>query len=445
MTIFSPSRVSVLLLSTVLTAATATLIYYYGTTQLKLGRLASFFAAIAFVICRITQEGSSAVMLDIPITLCAFLALIVYVRYLDTERWIYSVLFGVIAAMAMLIKGNGALLALLPPFVIVLSRRWALMGRFSFWAPALVVALLAAPWYILTYGQIAAGFRYSWGAEYSRVAIVENSKILLSALGPVVVLLTGIGLVSGGRRGSIFPPSGFNGVVALLAAVWVFQSTAPAAIQDRYLAPLLPPLFLLAALGGQVVAGTLERRVVARVAGPLVFALILMTMLPSALNAEVKPQLGFRELAKTVWANRISENPVVLIAARGRAEVAAIAELAMMDPARPSLFAVRGSRLLGGGGYNRQDYLPKFADADQVAAEIDRYHIPLVLYQVDPGGWMHVAQVEAVRSHATDSWKLLGTAGTAESPVDLYKLPQAIGQEADVKLLLELASPKALQ
>lgn len=45
------------------------------------------------------------------------------------------------------------------------------------------------------------------------------------------------------------------------------------------------------------------------------------------------------------------------------------------DRSGPSLFAVRGSRLLGGGGYNNRDYLPRFATPAEVALEIDRYAI----------------------------------------------------------------------
>lgn len=454
MLIFSPSRSSVLLLSAVLATITATLIYWFGTTQLKLSRLAALFAGIAFVLCPIVQEDSSAVMLDMPITLGAFLSMIAYTRYMETGRWTYSVWFGLLAAVTMLIKGNGALLAVLPPAAIVLNRQWKLLARPSFWAAAVLVGVLVGPWYKLTYGIVAAGFRYTWGLAYTKVAVTENSTILLHSIGPVILLLGAIGLISGLGRLSGAPSSklagpGFKGIVALLIADWVFQSAAPAAIQDRYLSPLLPPLFLLAAVGTEALLDSLRQQVPSlfssAAARGVVFAIVIISIIPAGLRAESKTPLGFRDLAKVAWANRTDTNPVTLIVAKESAEAAAVAELAMDDPARPSLFAVRGSRLLGGGGYNRTDYAPKFADAAQAAAAIDAAHVPLVLYQADPGGWAHVAQVDAARAQAAPPWQALAQAGSDRAPVTLYKRPQADGQSADIAAWLALTGPKGLQ
>jgi len=437
MFLFSPSRISVLLLSAFMTALTAAAVYHYGVARLNLGRIAAFFAAGAFVISPITQEGSSAVMLDIPITLAVFLALIAYVRYIETERWVFSLLFGVIAAAAMLIKGNGALLALVPPFAVAFNRKWSLIARPGFWLPVLIVGLTVGPWYAFTYGQVAAGFRYHWGLDYTSVALAENSKILLASVGAAALIVAIVGVFGAS--------AGLKGVLALLAAVWVFQCTAPAAIQDRYLAPLLPPLLLIVAVGGSALAARLRRWMPGRAAEALVFGALVLTMGPAALHTGVMKELGFRDLAPVVWAHRAEANPVVLVAAKESSEAAAIAELAMIDPARPSLFAVRGSRLLGGGGYNRADYLPKFAEIEQAAAEIDAYHVPLVLYQADPGGWTHVVQVDTIRQQSSPPWQLLGTAGREEAPVSLYARPRAEGEVADIGRWTELTGPKALQ
>ncbi len=440
MTLFSPCRLSVLLLSAVLTTATAVLIRHYGTVHLKLSRTASFFAAAAFAVCSITQSGSSAVMLDIPVALCCLAALIAYNTYLATERWRFSLLFGAIAAVAMLIKGNGMLLALLPPLSILLNRRWHLLKRLSFWAPGLLAGLVVGPWYLVTFQSVAAGFRYRWGLDYSATAIAENAAILVQAVGPVVLILAVIGLAAGLRR-TVAAPVGVNGALALLLAVWLFQSTVPAAIQDRYLAPLLPPLFLLAALGGQTMAQRLKRRA----AEALIFSFTALSLLPSALAGDGKPRSGLRDLAKIVWLARTEENPVVLIAMRESNESAAIAELAMADPARPSLFAVRGSRLLGGGGYNRADYEARFSNIGQVGSAIGSANVPLVLLQADPDGWTHVAQVEETRLLAREPWRLLGSVPGDGQPIYLYALPPAAGKAADIAQWLIVTGPRALQ
>ena len=444
MLLFSPSRISVLLLSTAMTTAAATSMYYYGYNSLKLKKISAFFASIAFIICPITQSGSNSVMLDIPITLFGILSTLSYVKYIETESIYYSILFGIISTISILTKGNGAAMAIIPILLVFFNQKWYLLGKFSFWAPAILVVVIAGPWYAMTYNHVAAGFRYTWGFTYTKAAITQNAVFLWAALGPVILALAAIGAASGIRRDPAFSSPGFKGAVALLAAVWIFQSTAPADLQDRYLAPLLPALFLLAAMGAQVVATTIQQRTASRAMASLAFVIPLLSMVPAALHPDIKKPLGIIELAKVVWANRTPTNPVVLIAAKESSEVAAVAELAMADPARPSIFAVRGSRLLGGGGYNRSEYLPKFANAKQAEREINAFHIPLVLYQADPGGWAHVAQVDAIQSNAKPAWQILGQTGSKQAPVTLYKLPQSEGMSADAGQLLQLSSPNGL-
>lgn len=447
MLIFSPSRVSVIALSAVITVATAGCVFYFGKRYLRLSDAGAGFAAIAFMINPVVQIGASEVMLDIPITLSCILAALAYTRYLETEGWLPSLLFGVAASAALLIKGNGALLALLPPFAILLSGKWHLLARPSFWAPAVLVVVLTGPWYYFTYSQVSPGFRYSWGLDYTSVAIPANAQILFHSVGPLVLLLAALGLWRSFTRRKGADAVGVSGAVALLLATWTFQSLAPAAIQERYLAPLLPPVLLLAALGAETIAGWIAASKPARFlpAMATMLAVALLSTVPAALAVAPKPREGIRELAPLVWANRDPQNPVVLISAKNTSEAAALAEIAMLDPARPSMIAVRGSRLLGGGGYNRLDYQPKFPDAARVAEELETLHVPLVLHQNDPDVYRHISQLDAVRAAAAPPWQVLGSAGATDKPFMLLKRPSAAGHKADIKRWLEITGPRALQ
>lgn len=446
MLVFGVSRTSVILLSTVLATTTAALIFAYGMRYLRLSVWTALFAAMAFVLCPITQAGSSSVMLDIPITLCALLALWAYTRYMETERTTDSLLFGVAASAALLIKGNGLLLALLPPFALLFSGKWYLLARRSFWAPAVLVAILTGPWTLFTYDQVAAGFRYAWGAEYVWVSLTRNSAILLDALGPAIWALVGFGLLAGFRGIPDMPRVGYRTLLALFAATVVFQLFVPAAIQDRYLAPALVPLFLTAAVGAEYLAAMARRWTpTPRVTAPVFAALALLAIGPAAVSTPPKIKMGFRELALDVWRNRTGHNPVVLIAARNMGEGAAIAERAMTDPARPSIIALRASRLLGAGGYNRQDLYAKYSDITEVQRQIEQVRVPLVWHQADPGGWQHVAQVDATRENAEVPWQLVGTARGTQSPVNLYRVPAAADLPADLPFVMDLTAPNALR
>jgi len=450
MLLFSASRSSMLLLSAVVTAATATL--SYGFVARRLGRLAGLFAALAFVVVPIVQKSSSELMLDVPVALTSLLAMIVYVRYLETESAWSAVLFALLAVAAMMVKGNGACLALLPPFAVLIGRRFDLLLKPSFWLPLPIVGVLTGPWYWLTYGQAEAGFRYHWGWDYLATATTENGAILLTTLGPVVLIAAAIGAVA-----MILAPyrrtsgSWLVGTLALFAAIWTFQSLVPAAIQDRYLAQALPPLLMLALWGAWVCGDLVAGRIASgsqphRLAGALSVLVLAVALAPQALHLWTKPHRGYREAAQAAWAARRDDNPAVLIVADGLGEASTVAELAMADPHRPSLFAVRGSRLLGGGGYNREDYVPRFETPEQVMAAIDEYSIPLVLFHTDNGRkpWTHVAQIAAARRLYPERWQLIS--GDEQSPdsVLLFRIRGNDAKPADTVKLSALSAPKAL-
>jgi hypothetical protein len=134
------------------------------------------------------------------------------------------------------------------------------------------------------------------------------------------------------------------------------------------------------------------------------------------------------------------------VVAEGGAEGAALAEIAMQDRARPSLYAVRGSRLLGGGGYNSQEYQPRFKDPREVLAAIDRYAIPLVLVRQEPGRdkWAHIGQVEAARQLEPQRWQMLYRKVTATTSVTLYLLVGNDRKKLDAAGLKALTGPRSL-
>jgi hypothetical protein len=430
------SRAAALALSAVAAAATGTLIYAVAARQA--GRVLGVLAGLAFVISPIAQAGSGAVMLDLPIALLCLSAALAYTAWLREAWWGWAFAFALLAGAALLVKGNGACLALLPPFVVLIGRRWDLLRRWSFWLPAPVVGVLAGPWYAATYGQVEAGFRYSWGWAYTSDALRQNAAILVVGVGLALLTAGVIGFAVVCVRPRRADPT-VTCMAALLAGVCVFQSVVPAAIQDRYLAPALPPLLILAAW----VVALLLRRPVWRGA---VMAALVLALLPAAAELAPKQRLGMLEAAAQVWANRPPANPAVLVAADGAAEGAAVAALAELDPARPSLFAVRGTRLLGGGGYNRADYLPRYASPQEVMAAIDAYAIPLVILRTRDGGdeWAHVGQVAEAARLFPDQWELLWHDAGPGYEVRLFRIKANAARLAEFSRLRDLSAPQHL-
>jgi len=437
MFLFGWSRVSVLLFSALTTAAIAMLLY--GVAAKPLGRVLAGFCVLAFVSSPITQVSSAAIMLDGAVTLLCLLAALAWFRYTRTFHWRYSIAFGLLAAFGLLTKGNAGCLALIPPLFLLLDRNWSLLKRASFWAPVAIVIVIAGPWSVMTYPLVAQGFRFGWGWPYTSVAVAENARILLTAYGPLLLLLAPLGTIPlfQDKRDATRDLSAVSFV--LLTAVLVFQCVVPAAIQDRYLEPALPPLLLLAAIGIRQIA---PRPVISLALA----AIVMVAALPWTASAEVKRQFDLTEAVAQIWRHRIADNPSVLVVSDGGAEGAAVAEIAMHDPARPSLFAVRGSRLLGGGGYNSQEYQPRFKTSKEVLAAIDHYAIPLVLVRLEQGrdDWAHIAQVEQARALEPQRWQVLYRKLTATGSVTLYRLTGNDKQKLDTARLKQLTGPRSL-
>jgi hypothetical protein len=452
MLLFGTARWSVLLLSAVVTAAIASL--SYGMARPRFGRPIAAFAAAAFILCPITQDGSAEVMLDAPITLLCLLSTAAYARWLDRRDIVHAVLFGLLASAGMLIKGNAACLALLPVLVVLIGRRFDLLRDPRFWLPLPIVAVLTGPWYMFTYRLVANGFRYEWGLNYTAVAVASNAALLLEALGPVLLVIAVAGWLSlvcdwprRYRADAVLLCLG-----ALAAAVLVFQCTVPAAIQDRYLQPALPPLLILTGTTLRPGYDRLAARWLARPGGragmaPALLAVVLaVIVLTGPITGERKAELGFVPAARAAWAATSGRNPVVLVIAGTGYESAAVAELAQDDPHRPSLFALRGSRLLGGGGYNSSEYVPRFQTAAEVMAAIDDYHIPLVLFRADgnPREWAHVAQVAAAMKQYADRWEVLDRFAGDGAEVLLLRVNGNLEKGSDDRRLTELAAPRSL-
>ena len=157
---FGVSRLSVLLLMAMLSAATATVVF--ASWQRRFGTAAGGALALAFLSVPIVREHGRMVMAEMLVALFMVLAVAAYRRYLEAGHWRDSLRFALAASAAILTKPNGLALALVPIVAVIAVRRVDLLKRFSYWLPALVVALLCAPWYALT-ADLA---REGWSASY---------------------------------------------------------------------------------------------------------------------------------------------------------------------------------------------------------------------------------------------------------------------------------------
>jgi len=455
MLVFQWSRVSVLALSAVILIALAGLTY--GFVRDRFGRVPGAFAAFVVAASPIHQIGRNSLMLDIPVALLCFLAMGAYIRYLNSGRWSSSITFALLAVAAIMVKGNGFCLALVPPIAVLIARRFDLLRRPSFWIPIPIVIALTAPWYLLTYRQeVASGFIYAWGLHFIQIATIGNTRLLVDACGPLLVVAAFvgfIGVIAAMPRSR--PDNGLVGAAALFAATITFQSVVPTDVVARYLTAALAPLVILAIFGLELLAGRLiavfpkTRSLLPNVDRGVMIGTVLLaaSFAPLTVEAHPKPSWGLIETARTIWEHRIAANPSLLVALDQLQEPALLAELAMLDKHRPSLFALSSVRLLVAGGFRPGDYVLRFENPEQVMAAIDDYAIPYVVLSSNDRGRPHVAQlaqIDRVRDAFPDRWELVRRVDGANSAILIYRIIGNQSKQADTARLFALTRAKAL-
>ncbi|MBV1799999.1 glycosyltransferase family 39 protein [Siccirubricoccus sp. G192] len=177
------SRSAMLLLSAFITAASATTLYHAAASRLGraetpwLGRAAGAAVACVFMLCPVVQAQTGMLMLDVLTALLCLLAMLAFAQFMDTARIRDAVLFGLVAGAALMTKGNAACLALLPPLAILIGRRFDLLLRPSLWLSAVVVLVVAGPWYWFTYSLVAVGFQYGFDQNYFVAAGIAESGL----------------------------------------------------------------------------------------------------------------------------------------------------------------------------------------------------------------------------------------------------------------------------
>lgn len=418
MMLFGTSLAAALALTALLSGALAGLTL--AAARASLDAHGATILAVLFLGLPLVRMNTQMFMTDVPIALLTLAASLAYAQYLATRRCQWSLLFGVIAAIALLTKGSGGCLALLPPLALLLGGRFALLRLPSFWLPLPIVALGAIPWYAATLQMTQGSFLYEWGLSYVATAVPANAAILAGELGPLLALSV-LGVAASARAAWRRQPGAETGVAlsALLLAVLLFQSLVPAAIEARYLMQAAAPALLLAAMG----ASALMRFVLARwrplgkAAPILAIALLVILAAPLLLRPTVKPELGFSAAVRDALAAG-ETGPIILVGASAPGEGSVVSSVALADPAR-RWYVARGMKLLAASSWTGAHYQTRHPTADAVAAHLDRIGVGMLILDTAPESlkWQHNRQLlQAMQTHAQD-WRLVATHET----VKLYR------------------------
>jgi len=428
--LFTTSRTSVMLLMAAITALLATILCEVLRKEFSLTMGMS--AAALFISLPVIEEFSHLLMAEMLVAILVLLAVLAYGRYLDTERWQPAAWFGIWFTLALLTKGTGIQLALVPPLAVLFGRHWHLLKRFSFWLPAIIVLGIAGPWYLWVPGaqheSVArfGGVRYNWGR------LTDTPVAWGGMLGPVLLAAALLGLAICCRqilRGS----AGGKWIASVAVVLGAYVSRFfIAAYEERHLLVNIPMLLMFAALCANWCFRQPRWQGLKVVPRNLVIGLALALLLAfNVYQSPSKRHYGFSEVAQDLLSRPAFKDSVFLVCGDAVDEGMLISEVAEREP-RPGHIVLRASKMLASEDWMGRQYQALFQSQREVLQYLE--DIPTGIVIIDENGRRtpHGQLLyQGIQSHP-EKWGLLtqyrpiGTSASRAGDIQVYRL---IGHE----------------
>jgi len=433
MFVFGDHRESVLAL-----LATVTAFWGYAFFRIlkpRFGFGLSLMAAFLLISLPAVQSGAVTVMLDMAAALAIFAAMVQYGRFLNTESDRDALVFGLYAALAALVKYNGLMLALLPPLCILLTGRYFLLRRRSFWLPAAVVLVFAGPWYFAMRGLVFYAADPGGAVDTLGNMAAGNALELVRLGGPLLfaAAIAGAGLAirnSRRRFNHDFAGGGQANLhiaaVGILGCTWLFHTVLYPIQGARYHLPAAASLILLALLALTAAVRALRLRMpVSR--RPMEIAAMMMLLFPYAAFTFHVPRKNTKEfvtVAERILSLSLPAGSVILVASDAIGEGMFVSEIAMRGP-RNRYFVARSSKFLALQTLMGQGYQSLFNNGPELMSALDRVPVSMVVLDdsVLRETGKHGPLLAKLPGEFPDRWKLLDTVPKESGgQIRMYKL-----------------------
>lgn len=415
--VFPPTHMSLMVLLAMLNTILALTLFVIIREECN--AITGFFAGLLFMSFPVVQKMSGMVMTEVLLALLSILAVFFFWRFMEDPKAGNAIGFGAFSTLAILTKGNGIALALVPLLSVFLSRRWSLLLRPTLWLSALIVVVFCAPVYWLTLDMVRGAWEeqtltFNWFVS----AIRFYSFHLLSIPGLLVSILIACGIwskvIKPWTKHEVEPK--WAALCGLIGSVWIFHSLVPSSLEERNLFSAVPALLLFFLAGCMWLV---DQHVVGRLFGgikrdvqvnTIIFAIAALFI--GEAFATPNPILsGFRPFTKSLLADPNLENSVLLISSDPSGEGAFIAKIASREH-RPGHIILRASKVLGLSGWLNQGYTPMH----QSDAEVLKYleEVPVGLVVLDDSTPVnkqddHHHRLTRIFKEPPSNWVLFGT------------------------------------
>jgi hypothetical protein len=428
MLLFSPSRISIVLLSVLITAAFV--VSAYEVLRRHFGHLPALTSALLLAFVPLVQKYAGMVLMDTLLAVLSFWAVLYFGRFLDTGSVRDSIKFGALACLAIITKGNGLDLALVPPIAVLLTRRFYLLRRSSFWLPAVMVSLVCLPWHLLTMHLMLPTFMDSAGLDFTKRTLSFYSLLLLKSVGPAILALMIVGFFARIVRpfAERLVEARWAAAAAFVLSICIFHCTVPAGIEARYFIAALPPLFMFFVAGADYLARRLA--IAAVKPGWRLEFLILLAALVFAWTSFAIPKkasYGLREAVKYLMSRPEFKDSLSLVSSEtASGEGIFISEVAM-GGRRNEHAILRANKVLADDDWNLQQYKPRYPNARVLMGCLEQIPIRFIVLDMSaaPRHLEHHRQLLAIVRDRYDRWKLVGTFGgdaaAGRGPIEVYR------------------------
>jgi hypothetical protein len=304
-------------------------------------------AAFVYLLLPLVAEEAGYFRLDQPVALAVGLAAIAWWRAVAQPNLGRYLLFGALAAFAALVKGNGALIVLVPTLDILMAARWRQLADRGLWIAAVATLLVVAPWYAVSFKISAGGFNYAPGPTYAWLSLTTDAAALEATVGWFGIATALVGAVLAWRDPATRPIARL--AVAVIVATSLFQAAIPVALEDRYVLPAVPWLVVLIALG---LLGIARQARTAKVGAALLAVAIVGPAGVALGHRAPKPDSD----APAIAAGMARAPGIWLVDGRAGGEGAVIAAAAYADDGAKQLWVARASQWLSTSDFMGRGY-----------------------------------------------------------------------------------------
>jgi 4-amino-4-deoxy-L-arabinose transferase-like glycosyltransferase len=319
--------------------------------------------AFAYLLLPLVAEEARYFRLDQPVALVVGLAAIAWWRAVERPGLWRYLLFGALAAFATLVKGNGALIVLVPALDILMAARWRQLADARLWIAAAATLLVVAPWYYVSFRISAGGFNYAPGPAYAWLSLQTDAAALEATVGWFGIAAALAGTILAWRDPTTRPIARLS--IAVIVATLLFQAAIPVALEDRYVLPAVPWLVVLVALG---LLGIARQARTATIGAALLAVAIIGPGVVALTHRAPKPDSG----APAIAAIMARQPGIWLVDGRAGGEGAVIAAAAYADDGARRLWVARASQWLSTSDFMGNGYALSVHGPAEARAVLDR-------------------------------------------------------------------------